>query len=910
MARERTIPSPSTFIQDFGLNVTPPPSIRNKKIVVIGTAEDGPMYEPMLIDKPEDSEYVWGRMGAGDLVRGIFETWGVQDGYPTVVGVRIGNGKQAFIEIDETSGAGDDASQGTPATAIKLEARYPGQIYNQVTVGYNDNRNVAIYNPKTGLTSSFTVDTERANNANVQVHNVSELVDAINADRNIGSILTASYTALESDYEVMISGLSSGVENTATSVQISLEDILTSNYVTTNGFMVPDPVGTGITSSNNIINLTQVEAVSISEWEEILCKGIVTNKFDLFPLDGKGTSEWDTIQCLKDYNSDNYWIHSPSGNVKSEFTYSLSFDLVDDLPTVSGGYYIGSTAQNKVRIAVPICLDDSEETYGTNVASGYIVGLVGTTYADYGTWTNATCSAIDTKLVDNVAVRPSGLIKLYASTDSDINGFWQELPYSSVSGIYLSAYSGGYAEFSIGASAGLNSQMRALVDASGRILADKFVRITAYTVKGFLSEVESLPQLEDAGSTTLSSYFVRGDEILFNKAPEFDIVVNYGTRITYETGANVTLSDAAEGYVKFTDPELLPGPGGGPLSDTKVTYLRFKYTYMPQFPAITTASKNLQNGTNGNVLSDTQRYDELKKALDKLRNYTADIWLPMNAFIDAVAERYNPVTGLKEEVSIGYHTLLEDFLDDMSINALQPHAVLGITPMATVNQTNKDDWTTNLTVIDLNDPNRGANVMSQIQNKFMSVVAFEPVFLNIGRGRPYTANGQAAYAGLIASMPYDLSPTNKEIPGIQALRFDLAISQYEAMNAMRYVTMRERPGRAPTLVEDVTAAPYGSDFTNWSIFSITAESANRVRSVAESFIGRPNSAEVRNAMEQLISNALQNMNGLRAFNFSINSSASQQVLGIIEIDLILVPIFTIKKIRTTVKLRKNLPTTA
>jgi len=907
MARERTIPSPSTFIQDFGLNVTPPPAIRNKKIVVLGTAEDGPMYEPILIDKPEDSEFVWGRLGAGDLVRGIFESWGVQDGYPTVAGVRIGNGKQAFIEIEETSGAGDDASQG--ATAIKLEARYPGQIYNQIIIGYNDNREVAIYNPKTGLTSTITVDTEHPNNTSVKAHNTSELVDAINADRNVSSVLVASYEPLQSDYEVAISGLSTGVTNSDTSVEISLEDIL--SYVTTAGFMVPNPTGTGVTASNNIVNLETIEAVSISEWEELECKGLVINKFDLFPLDGKGTSTWDTIQCLKDYNSDNYWIHSPSGNISSEYAYSLSFELVDDLPTASGGYYIGSSPTNKFRISVPLCIDDSEETFGTNVASGYIAGLIGSTYADFaGDWTQATTQGIDTKLVDGVATRPSGLIKVFVSTDADVNGYWQELPYSSVSGIYLSSYADGYADFSIGSSAASTPVMRALVDASGVILPGKFVRVTGYTVKDTFDEVESLPQLEDVGSADLTSYFVRGDEILFNKAPDFNIIINYGTRITYEVGANVALSDAAEGYVKFTDPELLPGPGGGALDNTKVSYLRFKYTYMPQFPAITTAAKNMQNGTNGNTLTEAQRHAELDKAFQKLRNYTADIWLPMNTFIDATSERYNPITGLKEEISVGYQDLLEDFLEDMSINAIQPHAILGVTPMGSVTQENKDDWVNKLTVIDLTDPNRGANVQSQIQNKFISVVAFEPIFLNIGRGRPYSANGQAAYAGLIASMPYDLSPTNKEIPGIQALRFDLSIPQYEAMNAMRYVTMRERPGRGPVIVEDVTAAPYGSDFTNWSVYSITAEASNRVRNVAETFIGRPNSVEVRNAMEQLISNALMNMNGLRGFNFAINSTPSQQVLGIIEVDLILVPVFTIKKIRVTVKLRKNLPTTA
>jgi hypothetical protein len=158
-------------------------------------------------------------------------------------------------------------------------------------------------------------------------------------------------------------------------------------------------------------------------------------------------------------------------------------------------------------------------------------------------------------------------------------------------------------------------------------------------------------------------------------------------------------------------------------------------------------------------------------------------------------------------------------------------------------------------------------------------------------------------------MPYDLSPTNKTIRGVNNIRYDIATSQLEALNSMRYVIMKNRPGRAPVIVEDVTAAPYGSDFVNWSTFSITAEAANRVKRVANEFIGKPNSVEVRTSLEQLISNALMTMDGLRAFDFSLVSSPTQQVLGIIEIDLILVPVFTIKKIRTTVKLRKNLATT-
>jgi hypothetical protein len=161
---------------------------------------------------------------------------------------------------------------------------------------------------------------------------------------------------------------------------------------------------------------------------------------------------------------------------------------------------------------------------------------------------------------------------------------------------------------------------------------------------------------------------------------------------------------------------------------------------------------------------------------------------------------------------------------------------------------------------------------------------------------------------MIASMPYDISPTNKSINGIQALRYSLSTSQYEALNAARYVTMKTRIGKDPVIIEDVTAAPIGSDFVNWSTYSITAAASDRVYAIAETFIGQPNSVEVRASLEQLISNTLMSMSGLRGFDFSISSTPNQQVLGIIEVDLILVPIFTIKKIRTTVKLRKNLPT--
>lgn len=924
MARERTIPSSATYVQNFGLNVTPPPAIRNKRVVLLGTAEDGPMYEPIEISKPEDAEFVWGRQGAGDLVRGIFECWDVQGGYPTVVGVRIGKGDKAKLEIEESTGSGADTEQGGDWVSLVLKAIYPGQIYNQVSIGYNDNREVAVYNPKTGLTSSFSVDTENSTNPNVDVHNVAELVNAINNDTNLNSIITADYTPLEADYEIAISGSSTGINNPTGRVDIQLQDVINAGYITTDGFMITNPIKGSITSANNLIEIRKIEAVSISEWEKLECKNKAASKLSLMPLDGKAPASWQTIQCLKDYNSDAEYIQSPSGNVQSEYIYQVSAAGTDVGNGEGGiselsGYYSAGAGTNTFIIETPLCPDDSEETSTTNIASGFIVG--NTDYDDYqgisgsdDNWRYATCSGIELKDVETVSgtypQRPYGRIKIEVGVSPDPNEFWQELPYDTTSGVYLSGYNGttNVATFAIGpeASGYVSGPMGALINEDGVIRKDVYVRATFNTIKGFLTEKENLNSL-DTSSSEVTQYFIRGQEIVFNTPPPFDMVVNYGTRTNFEVGSTVDVANAADGKITFNDPKLLPGPGGGQLQNDKISYIRFNYTFMPNWPNITTAAKALAGGTNGNVLDGRERKEEFVKAYELLRNYASDLWVPMGAYIDDVTERFNPVTGLKEEIPVGYADDLEDFLEDLSINSIQPHAVLGVKPMTAVSQSAKDEWVKKLTQRDINDPNRGANIMSLIQDKFISVAAFEPVFLNIGRGRPYSANGQAAYAGMLASLPYDVSPTNKSITTIQNLRFGLSISQYEALNASRYVTMKTRAGRNPVIVEDVTADSPGGDFVNWSTFSITAEASNRIYRIAESFIGRPNSVEVRSSLDQLISNSLSSMSGLRAFDFNITSSNTQQVLGVVEIDLILVPIFTIKKIRTTVKLRKNLP---
>ena len=964
MAREYAIPSSSTILQDYGLSVNTPSTTRNRRVVIIGTAEDGPLYEPVIIDLPTDGELVWGRQTKGDLVRGIFECWNAQQGNQNVVGVRIGNAKTSMLELVEINSTEIDEEQPNNITSLRLKGRFPGPIYDQVTINYDTGRvragDIALYNPKTGLYSFFTVDRKNPFNTTVDVHNVAELALAINADRNMASVITAEYDELTTDFEIAINDGTQGAVSNANSLRLDLRALIAQSGIIVQGdnayvVQVADlPYGVdeldingvrkNLTITNNLITLENVEAIGISNWSRQQFSG-VTTILAKSTLDGKGTALWNTIQAMKDYNGDSKYMTSPSGNVVSEFLYNPDFVLTDEIPTD----FKGLDQKNVFTVSIDMPFDDTESPYvnlSGSVVQKYLNGttdpLIAANYTDYagpsGLYADARCIGIEEIATKPIGEkRPYGAIRIWASKTVDPNGQWTELPYHPESGVYMSGFiptsslEDAKVVFAIGtqASGCYNSSISGfttigfdsgipgvapvkwtnltdLINSSGFIKESTFIRVTGNTVKGIINELDSLSQLQAYIAPTPTHYFVRGQELLLNSPAPFAMIFNYGTKIAYEIGSAVSLTDPFNGQITFNDPSNLPGPGGGPLDPVIKSHIRLNYKYLPNFPAITSKAKALHGGTSGANLSVKQREDELKKAYLYLANFEGDIWVPMGAYVDAIKKDFNENTGLLQEMTTTFAADIEEFLDEQSINLYQPHAVLGTTQVEGTTLGDRDAWVTNLTVTDINNPINGANVMASIQNKFISVAAFEPIFLNTGRGAPYAANGQAAYAGVISAIPYDVSPTNKSIPGIFATRFPFTIRQLEALNGARYVTLKTSNTRPPVIVNDVTAAPYGSDYVNWSIFSITKEAADRIKRIADNYIGRPNSMEVKNALDQDISNVLKNMSGIQAFNFNISSTIEQQVLGVVEIDLVIVPVFTMKKIRTTIKLRKSL----
>jgi len=91
--------------------------------------------------------------------------------------------------------------------------------------------------------------------------------------------------------------------------------------------------------------------------------------------------------------------------------------------------------------------------------------------------------------------------------------------------------------------------------------------------------------------------------------------------------------------------------------------------------------------------------------------------------------------------------------------------------------------------------------------------------------------------------------------------------------------------------------------------NVVFETMALVRAVCQPYLGEGNSLEVRNAMHTAINSGLQRMvenKALQAFDFEISSTPQDQVLGIVNIEMTLVPVFELREIRVTVKLRSQI----
>jgi len=196
--------------------------------------------------------------------------------------------------------------------------------------------------------------------------------------------------------------------------------------------------------------------------------------------------------------------------------------------------------------------------------------------------------------------------------------------------------------------------------------------------------------------------------------------------------------------------------------------------------------------------------------------------------------------------------------------------------------------------------------------RYVNVVFGPEVGLGHEKLGSYITNGASIYASLISQLNAEISTTNKAIAAT-GLRYSLSESQHNQLAGGRFVSFESKTnlnGSRSIVVKDgITAALPNSDYQRLSTVRITHTTVQLVRKKADKFIGLPNGIAQRNSLATEIQaglDRLKELGVLNNFKFSIFSSAKDRVLGNAFITLELVPAYEMRKIFTSVALRASL----
>lgn len=192
--------------------------------------------------------------------------------------------------------------------------------------------------------------------------------------------------------------------------------------------------------------------------------------------------------------------------------------------------------------------------------------------------------------------------------------------------------------------------------------------------------------------------------------------------------------------------------------------------------------------------------------------------------------------------------------------------------------------------------------------RYISVVADEPLFSNGSVQGNYNGLGAGVYGGLVSQLVPQSAPTNKALPNILTLRYQKSLFQLDQLTGARYVTFRQSIN-ATKVTDAPTASRSTSDYNRLSTVRIVNAVLKMIRQASEPFIGEASTDAMKNALNTAVQKLLNNFvaqGALKQFQFNIQQSSADAVLGNMTIFLTLVPAFEVRKIKAVVVLAPNL----
>lgn len=174
-------------------------------------------------------------------------------------------------------------------------------------------------------------------------------------------------------------------------------------------------------------------------------------------------------------------------------------------------------------------------------------------------------------------------------------------------------------------------------------------------------------------------------------------------------------------------------------------------------------------------------------------------------------------------------------------------------------------------------------------------------------GYNYISNGASGYAGMVSALPLDQSSTSQPI-NIPTPMYELTNFQLERLTQLGFVTFKQSYTRGFVVTDGVTMAPAGTSFRRLSVTRITNSVEELIRAATEPYIGKQNHLANRNSMQTAIKSDLDKIKGklIEEFEFNLLIDPNSTVLGIINIDYAIVPVYEIREVRNRISVKQSL----
>ena len=339
------------------------------------------------------------------------------------------------------------------------------------------------------------------------------------------------------------------------------------------------------------------------------------------------------------------------------------------------------------------------------------------------------------------------------------------------------------------------------------------------------------------------------------------------------------------------------------------------------FPVISSVLSN--GGDDGVVVTNNQLFEALSGKRDEkgylveqgayqiLENYNVDYIYPAGVYADS-KQTVNPNSSFHYELALLCAVL--------TYRTKMTHGFIDVKPNSNTTLVGIQKYVAKLLEYNnihyMKDAD-GNDIVDREGNKMdvgwytSIVVGPDPVMVSDTLGT-YYGSPAIAYAALNGNIKPESAPTNKSLPGVKGMKYKLSNKQMNDLVGNRMVVFKLKnegvatASSVPYVVDGCTAGAPNSDYARLTTVKIVTDVVDQIREVADPFIGEPNTVEQRNALSALIAKRLSYLmqqGEILHYEFEINATIQQVVLGECSIALTLVCPMELRKITTVVALR-------